>query len=323
VPQTYTTNHTQNTAFLHQRHHQDNINHVPNQSPVLVTRPNRDYAFDVGKWFKKPNFYGVEIGEIRIGLICPEFVSTITCLTHLARFRMLLANMASVIVLAFLILLQSFIGIEMVNTPPTKKWHKWFWRISFFTIGFCTIVIYCQQYRGEEEKSKQTYDNFVNVLSNEAVIKQSVEDGKDVMKKAVGVPEFKLYFNDVLITNGEIFSLQKSRRIMIRLMNISEITADQVSVELDTPMAFTESNVIANGWVLEPQPTSISGDKISDTPVGNNWRWQCDQSIAGFQGWNCAALEISTNFEYPVSQVAFTVYANRSKPQRFLIYLTF
>ena len=62
------------------------------------------------------------------------------------------------LILAFLASAQSFIGIEMVNTPPTKKWHKWFWRIAFILIALAMIglggIQFYQQSKESEENQR-------------------------------------------------------------------------------------------------------------------------------------------------------------------------
>jgi len=60
--------------------------------------------------------------------------------------------------LAILVVLESFIGIEMVNTPPITKRHKWIWRISFFVLAVGIIGLTCLQnyYSQKDEQGMRT-----------------------------------------------------------------------------------------------------------------------------------------------------------------------
>jgi hypothetical protein len=245
---------------------------------------------------------------------------------------MILGDMAIVILATILGLLIALIGIEMVNTPPTKQSHRWFWRISFMAIGLGVVVLACMQYKGDEEKSKRIYDSFAKVISNEAAIKDSVDEGKTNVAYAVGIPEFELYLNDLKMTNGESFSIKKTRKFALKVTNVSMVTADQLSVDFICPIELADTNVIADGWLEQPQSVNFINGQFADAPILNHWRWMADKSLAGsyngkvdgnFDYYNCAAIEISTNFSLPIVPVAFEVYANRAKARRYVVYLDF
>jgi hypothetical protein len=260
---------------------------------------------------------------------------------------MLWQIMASVILLAFLVMLESFIGIEMVNSPPTKKWHKWFWRISFFAIGFCTIIIYCQQYKGEEEKSKQTYDNFANVLSNEAAIRQTVDESKTNIQMTVGFPRFEVKINDSTspITNGAIVSLPMDRTINLLILNTGEVTAENVSIDFLTIL--NPTNVLYTGWDL--QASSINFATMKTISNFTHWRVVSDRSVAIGNFFSAPPIKFSTNITslscsvavlkkvfvspglenlpddliIPFVPVQIEVYSDRSKKRDLFFYLKF
>ena len=75
--------------------------------------------------------------------------------------------MLSVILLALLVVLESYIGIEMVNTPPTTNRRKWLYRVSFFVIGFGIIALTCMQFY-DTQKIQTENSNKINALAQEA-----------------------------------------------------------------------------------------------------------------------------------------------------------
>ena len=60
------------------------------------------------------------------------------------------------LVIAVLTALMAFIGIEMVNNPPSKKWHKWAWRITFIVISLPLIVIEVKVAIHTDDERQQT-----------------------------------------------------------------------------------------------------------------------------------------------------------------------
>jgi len=140
-------------------------------------------------------------------------------------------------------------------------------------------------------------------------------------------PEFDLYVNDILITNGAIISLKESRKIQLRVVNTTQTTAEQLSIDFLAPFALDKTNVIVgNEWQIQPPVTAIKNGLWTTNTVGNNWRWIADKSVAGMAGFYPQTFEISTNFpsqKYSVIQVTFNIYSNGSKKQTFSLALTF
>jgi hypothetical protein len=145
-------------------------------------------------------------------------------------------RMTIVIFTTFLGLAIALIGIEMVNTPPTKKWHRWFWRICFTIFGLGVVVLTCLQYKGEEEKSKTTYDNFANVISNEMSIKQSVEEGRKST-----TPNLEIVANEQVILSNAIIHITKqaSRCVQFLIMNRGQGTAQNFTLDFAAPLSST------------------------------------------------------------------------------------
>ena len=74
--------------------------------------------------------------------------------------------MVIVILLALLVMLESFIGVEMVNTPPTTNRYKWFYRISFFVLGVGIILLTCLQYHDSQKVESKNIAT-INRLTNQ------------------------------------------------------------------------------------------------------------------------------------------------------------
>lgn len=70
------------------------------------------------------------------------------------------------IVLAILAAAQSFLGIEIVNTPPTKDWHKWFWRGAFIIIAVVMVILGAIQFH-EQDKEAQDTNSKISGLTNQ------------------------------------------------------------------------------------------------------------------------------------------------------------
>lgn len=210
----------------------------------------------------------------------------------------------------------------MVNTPPTKKWHKWFYRISFFALGLMAIALTCLQYKGEEEKSKQTYDNFANVISNEAAIRQSVDESKTNIQLTVGFPAFEIFCNGSLITNGSVIRLNTQREIAMEIYNVGEVTAENTSISFSAKINTT--NLIADGWNWQPAGLETIKDGkivIHDYDL-NQWLWKADISIESkSQFFHVAELRISTNEPSFFGWTIIRIYADRSKQQDFNVFL--
>ena len=94
-----------------------------------------------------------------------------------------------VFTLAVLVLLESFIGIEMVNTPPKTKRQKWFWRIAFFTLAIAIISLTCLQNFYSEKNEQQMRVDFGDRLDK---LGGNVDKEKSELSVKIGDVDSKL-----------------------------------------------------------------------------------------------------------------------------------
>ncbi len=136
-------------------------------------------------------------------------------------------------------------------------------------------------------------------------------------------PSFDLYLNNVRAANGMTISLEKSRKLKICIRNLSEVTADKVAVDFIAPKELEKTNLIYDGWMVEPPSLAMVNDEVTEIVTGYHWRSAADNPLPSFQVYDAPSLEISTNFSYKVIPVEFDISAVKSKNQKYLITLAF
>jgi hypothetical protein len=117
--------------------------------------------------------------------------------------------------------------------------------------------------------------------------------------------------------------MKESRRLNIKIKNVSDVTAEGLMVNFITSLDLAPTNLIGSGWRLEPPVTLVMSNQISDTVVGHNWTWRADSDATPGFIYHLESLEFSTNFSSPRLQSVLNIGAHRSKLQTFTVMLEF
>lgn len=146
---------------------------------------------------------------------------------------------------------QAYIGIEMANTPPTKKWHRWFWRIAFFVNLLSMLIVGCFQFIENEAQQKNLTDRLKAVqLQLEVVQLQLTNSLSENLKQFQELSEefstnssIAIAIRVGILTNAldhaiaEGDELQKSHE----LFDVSSVDINAVRAERDRELAIQEN----------------------------------------------------------------------------------
>jgi hypothetical protein len=133
-------------------------------------------------------------------------------------------------------------------------------------------------------------------------------------------PMFELIVNGQLAKNGSPFSVKNSRQLLFKLRNLSEFTAEQITVVMWLPFPIDKTNVIASpAWGHLPIPAMYRINNIDNgIPIYNQWQWRAENIQAGFQVYNVDAFEVSTNCPSGSYVITINVYSARSKREEYI-----
>jgi|GEM_PF-4338166 len=198
------------------------------------------------------------------------------------------------------------LGLSLFKKAKPEKWKRWeevAMKSAFciFIGSFIIATFFVAPFVHDEEAQNLQQQN-TNTIS-------------DLVKIAAGIPEFQLYFNKNPITNGMVFSLKDLRTIQLTVSNTSPITAEQVAVDFYFPSVLDETNVISDGWMVEPK---------SEISNASHLRWRATDTLSPGTKYYAASLRISTNFSSLIPiPISFEISSSRAKLQQFFLNLTF
>jgi len=123
-------------------------------------------------------------------------------------------------------------------------------------------------------------------------------------------PQFELLINNTAVPEGAVILLDKSRTFKIGVRNLSEITAENVTVRFGGQLNVT--NVTAGDWVAKGESGTIENQefKPSGFPI---WTSKSQDSLPGGQFWTAWPITISTNWSQPFFTSTIFVHSDRSK----------
>ena len=204
----------------------------------------------------------------------------------------------------------------MVNTPPTKKWHKWFYRISFFIVGMGAIILTCLQFKGDEEKSKRIYEDFANVISNEMLLRQGIDEAK-----INTTSELKIVINNQSVQSNSVIIITKQaeRSFKIAVINVGKATAQTVSMIFGAPLHQTNV-LVSGGWYYAGVNLNYDGFSISmRTNIWNHWdvRGSESDSIPTHLVLMSPTLTILTNYNETNFPAEISVFGANFSRQTF------
>ena len=176
-----------------------------------------------------------------------------------------------------------------------------------------------------ESMPSQVMNLYTNLIANAPTnltdFNNAMAQLTNALTHAVEIPEFALYANDSIVTNGSIILLPNDRKLWLRVKNTSQITADNLKVALFVPPALNSSNVVADGWIVGRM--IVSGERTIGQTDYSSWRWQADKPIYPRETYNTASITFSEAIEHFIVEIRIDVAASRSKAQRFLVTLVF
>jgi hypothetical protein len=134
------------------------------------------------------------------------------------------------------------------------------------------------------------------------------------LAEVIARPTFELSVNRQTVPVGSAFSVNQSRRLVLELRNLSEFTAEQLSIAMLLPFAIDPTNVIASpGWRLGVPSTVSKKGMSTRIPTNNQWRWKATEINSGLETYCVDAFEVSTNCPSGSFDLEIRVFANRSK----------
>jgi len=133
-------------------------------------------------------------------------------------------------------------------------------------------------------------------------------------------PQFELLFNAAIAKNNTVIQLDKSRTFRIGVLNLSEITAENLTVRFSGQLK--ETNVTTKDWIAVGESGSFENQELkpSGFPV---WTTKFRDSLAGRETWQTWPITVSTNWSQPYFGSTIFIHSDRSKAHAFNVVFVF
>ena len=129
-------------------------------------------------------------------------------------------------------------------------------------------------------------------------------------------PVFELYIQNTLITNHSVISLKESRQLEMVIQNVSLVTADGLSVDLETPTGVTPTNIVFGAdWRIQPPTRGLSNGSFLTNFYAYHWAFKAYAPLASNGAQEVNPIVFSTNMSYhkppAINSITTTGYGYR------------
>ncbi|HEV2320657.1 MAG TPA: hypothetical protein VGV18_12950, partial [Verrucomicrobiae bacterium] len=152
--------------------------------------------------------------------------------------------MALLIILLILTAAQAYIGVEMVNTPPTENRHRWFWRVVFFAIVLSTAIVALFQYH-ENDAQQRDLNNRLTAVQSQLTnsLNENLEQFQQLSEEFSTNSSIALAIRVGILTNELETTIASGNELRKshKLFDIPPIGIDAVRAEREQDLAIQEN----------------------------------------------------------------------------------